>query len=131
MIHVAHWKKRSINLLLDNIAIQIISSLFSPLLDLINLPQGWNLLYVSLAIIIQLAIIFSYFVFLECTYVKTLGKIATQTRVVHNSGEPITYKQAALRTLCRLFPLDLITFFESNPIGFHDEMSKTLVIIDE
>lgn len=68
-----------------------------------------------------------YFIFESLTY-KTLGKYATNTKVVMHNGEAPTPKILFIRTLCRLIPFDALSFLGSKGKGWHDNLSKTYVI---
>jgi uncharacterized RDD family membrane protein YckC len=57
---------------------------------------------------------------------KTLGKLITGTRALRLNGEDLTWKDAFMRTLCRLVPFELFSAFGGNP--WHDRWTDTLVI---
>ncbi|MEO0404678.1 MAG: RDD family protein [Bacteroidota bacterium] len=57
---------------------------------------------------------------------KTIGKMLTKTRAVKEDGGPITFKDALIRSLCRVIPFEPFSFFGDN--GWHDSLSKTKVI---
>jgi uncharacterized RDD family membrane protein YckC len=58
---------------------------------------------------------------------RTIGKYITRTRVVLDTGYPITFKDALLRTLCRIIPFEPIAFlFSDKP--WHDSLSNTRVV---
>jgi len=57
---------------------------------------------------------------------RTLGKLVSGTKVVQEDGQKITWKQAFLRSLCRLIPFDGLSAFSSHP--WHDTITKTSVI---
>jgi uncharacterized RDD family membrane protein YckC len=68
-----------------------------------------------------------YYTFLEgITKGRTLGKLVTKTKVVRENGDAIGFKEAAIRSLCRLIPLDGISILFGAP--WHDQLSKTKVI---
>lgn len=56
----------------------------------------------------------------------TLGKLITGTRVIRNDGDELTFKDALLRTLCRLVPFEILSAFGGHP--WHDTWTKTSVI---
>ncbi|MFI8379139.1 RDD family protein [Leeuwenhoekiella sp. NPDC079379] len=60
---------------------------------------------------------------------KTLGKFFTKTKVVNLDGSKPGALTILIRTLCRLIPLDRLSFliFKS---GFHDKLSHTQVVKD-
>jgi uncharacterized RDD family membrane protein YckC len=57
----------------------------------------------------------------------TLGKLITRTRAVKEEDlSPITWKDAFIRTIIRLIPIEAFSAFSGNP--WHDKWSKTYVI---
>ena len=56
---------------------------------------------------------------------RTIGKFITKTRAVKNNGEELTFKNAFLRSICRLIPFEIFTCF-GTPL--HDSLSNTMVI---
>lgn len=69
-----------------------------------------------------------YYVICEAGFGKTLGKLATSTRVVNIHGEKPTFQQIFVRSLCRLIPFEPFSAFNSNKIMWHDSLSKTYLI---
>ncbi len=58
---------------------------------------------------------------------KTPGKFLSKTRVVTINGQRPTFSNILGRNVCRLIPLDNISFLISKR-GWHDEFSKTCVV---
>lgn len=85
-------------------------------------------LYIGYAIL--LASFIGYYYFMEIKFQKTVAKIITKTKVVTKDGEKPTSGDILRRTLCRLIPIDGLSFIFS-PNGFHDRLSDTTVIKDE
>lgn len=56
----------------------------------------------------------------------TLGKLITGTRAIRNDGQELTLKDAILRTLCRLIPLEAFSGLGIRP--WHDTWTKTTVV---
>jgi uncharacterized RDD family membrane protein YckC len=56
----------------------------------------------------------------------TLGKLVTGTRVIREDGDELTIKDALLRSLSRLVPLEIFSAFGGYP--WHDSWTKTRVI---
>ena len=85
---------------------------------------------VSLAAIFVL--ILGYFIVLEVTCGRTLGKLICGTKVVSENGSRISFVQCLGRTLCRLIPFEPFSFFfcadRSRPVGWHDKLSGTRVV---
>ena len=55
----------------------------------------------------------------------TLGKLITGTRAIRDDGNELTFKDALLRSLCRLVPFEWISGFG---YPWHDTWTKTMVI---
>jgi len=56
----------------------------------------------------------------------TLGKLITGTRAIREDGGELTFKDAILRSLSRLVPLETFSAFGGYP--WHDSWTKTKVI---
>lgn len=56
---------------------------------------------------------------------QTLGKLITKTRAIRNDGEELTFKDAFVRSLCRLVPFEPFSGF-GDP--WHDTWTKTMVV---
>jgi uncharacterized RDD family membrane protein YckC len=55
----------------------------------------------------------------------TIGKLITKTRVIRTDGKEITFKDALLRSLCRLVPFEILSGFG---VPWHDAWTNTMVI---
>ncbi|MFD1605064.1 RDD family protein [Flavobacterium artemisiae] len=71
-----------------------------------------------------------YFIVTESIFQKTLGKLLTKTKVVDLNGEKPSILNIIIRTFSRLIPFDSLSYLYSLS-GFHDKISKTLVIVDK
>mgnify|MGYP000663414543 CR=1 FL=1 len=69
-----------------------------------------------------------YYILLETTNGRTLGKLITGTKVVHEDGGPASFTQVLGRSFSRLVPFDAFSFLGSEAVGWHDKWSKTRVI---
>lgn len=56
----------------------------------------------------------------------TAGKLVTGTRAIRLDGKELTFKDALLRTLCRLIPFETVSALNGPP--WHDTWTKTTVI---
>jgi uncharacterized RDD family membrane protein YckC len=56
----------------------------------------------------------------------TLGKIITGTRAIRENGEELRFKDALLRSLCRLVPFEWFSGFGYRP--WHDTWTNTVVV---
>ena len=57
---------------------------------------------------------------------RTLGKLVTRTRAVREDGEPFTWQDAIMRSLCRIVPFEPFSALGGHP--WHDGWSKTAVV---
>lgn len=73
---------------------------------------------------------FLYYALFESITGKTPGKWITKTKVVTTEGYEPGSMNIIGRTLCRVIPLDGISFFFTNGVGWHDSISRTRVIRD-
>lgn len=69
-----------------------------------------------------------YYSIFESVTGKTIGKYITKTKVVKKNGDKIKLRHAIIRSICRCIPFDVFSFLGNNPIGWHDSISKTIVI---
>ena len=84
------------------------------------------LLFVSYLIAILNHIV--YYSFCEKVFRGlTLGKLVTGTRVIREDGEELTFKDAFLRSLCRLVPFEAFSIWSEKGL-WHDVWTKTKVI---
>ncbi|MEM6265057.1 MAG: RDD family protein, partial [Bacteroidota bacterium] len=67
----------------------------------------------------------------EAAFGKTPGKFVTKTQVVNKDGGKPTPGQLIGRTFARFIPFDAFSFLASNPVGWHDSLSKTRVVKDD
>ncbi len=90
----------------------------------IGLPDFENIKYTLLGIGITIA----YYGLFETLSMRTPGKHLTNTLVVNRDGTRPDNNLIFIRTLCRLIPLEQITFLMRPMMGLHDGLSKTLVV---
>ena len=75
-----------------------------------------------------LFLLFLYYTIFESFTGKTLGKYLTKTKVVNPEGKKPVWTKILLRSLCRFIPLDQISFLFDFKSGWHDTLSKTIVV---
>ena len=56
---------------------------------------------------------------------QTLGKLITGTKSLRTDGEELTFKDALLRSLCRLVPFEVFSGFG---VPWHDSWTNTMVV---
>lgn len=59
---------------------------------------------------------------------KSLGKLITGTRALKIDGSDLTWKDALMRSLCRIVPFEAFSAFGGNP--WHDRWTDTFVVKD-
>ncbi|MDD4972107.1 MAG: RDD family protein [Paludibacter sp.] len=69
-----------------------------------------------------------YYTIFEATTGKTIGKYFTKSKVINLHGEKPEVLRVLLRSICRFIPLDQISFLFDEESGWHDTISKTMVI---
>jgi len=123
-IKVADSFTRLCNFFVDQIVFLFVIFLHSLLLDglLGIIPKDgspWLGLY-------SLLLYVFYYSLFEFYFGKTPGKFLTGTIVVTEDGNRPTFKTLLIRSICRLIPLDPLSFLFSS--GWHDQISRTIVI---
>lgn len=69
-----------------------------------------------------------YYTFFEAVFQRTPGKFITRTKVVMPDGTKPSFGTIVLRSLCRLIPLEFISFFGDHSRGVHDSLPGTYVV---
>lgn len=90
----------------------------------IGMPVVGNIKYLLLATALNIV----YFGLFETLTMRTLGKFVTDTMVVKDDGTRPSDGRIFLRTLCRLIPLEFLSFLWRPGIGLHDSFSRTRVV---
>ncbi len=80
----------------------------------------------ALYVITYLLFLIYYTLMEGATQGKTVGKMITGTVAVRNDGEPFTFYDSMVRSLCRLIPFEPLSAFGGNP--WHDKWTNTRVI---
>lgn len=72
----------------------------------------------------------TYYTLMEyITKGRSLGKFITNTKVITLAGEKPNFKTCLIRSLCRLIPFEVFSFFGSTDSGWHDSIAKTRVVM--
>lgn len=127
--------QRLLTCIIDIISFYIIEGILGIFMGALSVMMhfsfaGWSGGTVQLFFLFMyFAIIILYYTLLEGSKGKTLGKLITKTKVVTEDGDPITYKQAFLRTLCRFVPFEPFSAFFGLTM-WHDQWTKTVVVKD-
>lgn len=136
---VATQGKRFLNLILDNIIVQVLSSVAG---FVIGLAYGVSKVAANQAItaddegqlrilgfIVGLGVALGYYVITEALFQRTLAKFVTGTLVVNANGERPSFGQIVGRSFARFIPFEAFSFLGGNqPVGWHDSLSSTRVV---
>lgn len=128
------WQKRLLNLVIDAaviFGIIIILGIFAAILALLGF-DGMALWFTEMdsltdRIFTSAVIVFYYFT-MEITTQRTVGKLMTGTKVVMEDGSKPLAGDIMKRALCRLLLLEILSFINATPRGWHDTASDTYVI---
>ena len=125
---------RFINFIVDRVIIFIISFAIGAVLGLIiGIMWPENLSYFDHVpflheVFFGVVINFLYYFILETTTGQSIGKMLTVTKVLTEDGEKPDTKAIAIRSVCRMIPFEPFSFFGSTDLGWHDTISKTIVV---
>lgn len=76
---------------------------------------------------LTLLVFFGYYTVMEGALDgRTFGKMVTGTKAIREDGNPLTWKDALMRTLLRMIPFEPFSAFGGHP--WHDRWSQTLVV---
>jgi uncharacterized RDD family membrane protein YckC len=95
--------KRIAAFLIDAILFSVVFGIFSNIVAAISEILG--LLVGGLSIVL----FFAYFIYFEAEYGQTFGKMLMNIMVVTEDGNPIDYRESAIRTVLRV--VDALPFF--------------------
>jgi uncharacterized RDD family membrane protein YckC len=131
----ANHGKRLANFVLDYIMhfvisfiIGIVIALFDILFD-ISGPLIWITEMNQMGeLLLTIVIILMYYLLMESITGRTIGKFITGTKVLKEDGSELTPQDVLIRTLCRFIPFEAFSFLGTPPHGWHDSISKTVVV---
>jgi len=132
--YLASTGLRFANYLLDRIGMYIFIIGFVFLLEALKSQSTTYMYSVELSnveLILMLTIMLTYWIIPEYLWGKTPAKFLTRTKVVTKSGKRPTFMTIVGRTLCRFIPFEPFSFLGSKPVGWHDSISNTRVVMDE
>jgi len=120
--------RRLINLFVDYFCYIMFSLLIGFSAGMIGGEAAMKLLDSIPNLLLGIIIISVYFVMFEATIGRTPAKYLTGTKVVTLDGRKPGFGQILIRTLCRFIPFEQFSFLGKNPRGWHDKISKTMVV---
>jgi len=130
---VSVFRKRILAYLADYFVVTAILWILSQILAIIVIPFSFFIIYNWFMFLLPIVIIF-YFVLLETKKGTTIGKDILSLNVVSEDGTNISYKQAIIRNLSKLYWIPIIfDFIIGKYVGESDErilgqLSKTMVV---
>lgn len=133
---LAPLHKRLVNYIIDTvITCNIIVLAIGLLGNWLNANYGYKDLVIGLPAIdnvkysmFQGVVGFIYYGLFESLNGRTLGKYITGTIVIARDGSAPGQGTVFLRTLCRQIPFEPVSFLFGVPMGWHDILSKTLLV---
>jgi len=124
--------KRFINFLLDMIFYFILAFIFGIVIGIFisaDTIENSNDIFSTL---LGFVLMLGYYLLFETMYGKSIAKYITKTKVVNKDGSKPKFLTILWRSLARFIPFDNFSFCTGNkPIGWHDSISKTMVIDDK
>ncbi|HJW32835.1 MAG TPA: RDD family protein [Holophagaceae bacterium] len=120
--------RRFLTHLVDVVVIEVLK--FIAVIGVIFIFGPENLISTNtwIAFLFGLGVMILYYFGMEATLQRTLGKFATGTIVVNESGLPPTARQIVKRSFTRLVPFEPFSCFGDQSRGWHDEWAKTFVV---
>lgn len=79
-------------------------------------------------ILLGIIVLFPYYIIMEASIGRTVGKLVTGTKVVDEDGRAPTLGQVVGRTFARIIPFEAVTFLGWETRGWHDSMPNTYVV---
>ncbi|MGS2739682.1 RDD family protein [Sinomicrobium sp. M5D2P17] len=127
--------KRLANFVIDRIVIYILTFLLGMLAYILSeaLGMGGFLRFVENMTAVEellfgVVVSLIYYMALESTTGRTIGKFVTNTRVINESEKKAGPDEVFIRSLCRFIPFDAFSFLGSEGRGWHDSIPKTYVV---
>lgn len=123
--------ERILHHLFDTIIVVLLSFSILQIFVFIEELNGNNLIPTSLnnqygAFLFFILIKFLYYLFFESLLGTSPAKYLTNSRVIDLKIKKPSIGTILVRTLCRLIPFDIFSFFKER--GWHDDFSKTYVV---
>lgn len=135
---IASNRQRFVNVVIDYIARIAITFLIGIVAGTIGVLTGNEEILIFFQNITQLQeitfgllVLLIYYNVFEIFFGTTIGKLFTKTVVVDIYGEKPNANAILIRSLCRLIPFEVFSFFGTPCIGWHDSLSKTYVVSKE
>jgi len=118
--------RRFANLILDTLGYELVLFVLAFVLSLSS--RSLAAAIAAHSFLFAMATMLAYYTGCETLFGRTLAKLVTGTRVVSETGEPATFRQVLIRTLCRMVPFEPFSCLGDPPVGWHDRWSGTRVV---
>ncbi|MEY2629140.1 MAG: hypothetical protein RLZZ469_35 [Bacteroidota bacterium] len=135
---IASNRQRFVNVVIDYIARIALTFLIGIVAGTIGVLTGNEEILIFFQNITQLQeitfgliVLLIYYNVFEIFFGTTIGKLFTKTVVVDVYGEKPSANAILIRSLCRMIPFEVFSFFGTPCIGWHDSLSKTYVVNKE
>jgi uncharacterized RDD family membrane protein YckC len=135
---IASNRQRFVNVIIDYVARIALTFLIGIVAGTIGVLTGNEEILIFFQNITQLQeitfgllVLLIYYNVFEIFFGTTIGKLFTKTVVVDVYGEKPNANAILIRSLCRLIPFEVFSFFGTPCIGWHDSLSKTYVVNKE
>jgi uncharacterized RDD family membrane protein YckC len=135
---LATRNQRILNFIIDTISVYIIViSLATTIVIIADITNSYNLsnrIESASALekcIFSLLVLITYYALTEIYFYRTIAKYFTKTVVIMRDGTKPKPNTIIKRTLFRLIPFEIISFFKTIPRGCHDSFSETYVVQKE
>ena len=137
---LASQGQRFVNMIIDgiiaNVLAQVVGFVVGVAYGIMAASSGREIAESELAILqliggmLGLLIFLMYYIVCEIAFGRTIGKLATGTRVVNSQGQAASAGQIIGRSFARMIPFEAFSFFGGKgfPVGWHDSLSGTRVI---
>jgi uncharacterized RDD family membrane protein YckC len=120
--------QRLLTYVIDYVAVILCSFVFGFVVVLAFGQSGADILTQIPDFVLGLILFMIYYIVMEASCSRTVGKLVTGTKVVTESGERPSFGQIVGRTFCRFIPFEALSFLGEGGQGWHDSISKTQVI---
>jgi uncharacterized RDD family membrane protein YckC len=123
--------QRFLNYIIDVIVLYVVAFGMATMLLVLMYATGKDTnedgAFQELFLLLWVFLIVLYYTFAEgASQGRSIGKLITRTKVVREDGSEISWKDAFVRSLCRIIPFEPFTAFNGYPL--HDRISHTKVI---
>jgi uncharacterized RDD family membrane protein YckC len=122
------WR-RFFNLLVDYVAFIVYAAIIGVGIGLVFGDEGIAMLESAPDIVTGSIIVFSYYIFLESLFGRTVGKFVTGTKVVNEAGLKPSFGQIIGRSISRIIPFEIFSFLGAEGRGWHDSIPNTYVVM--